>query len=59
MQLLPVMACTFQDNVQYAVNKSQYTGPANQSEAITYLGGYGIIETGSQPAVQITMETAV
>ncbi len=47
----------FPDNMQYGVNESQYTGPANQSEPIAYLGGSDIIETGSKPAVQMTMET--
>ncbi len=54
-----VRGITLPDNVRYAVNESQYTGPANQSEPMAYLGGSGIMETGSQPAIQITMRTKV
>lgn len=39
------------------VNESQHTGPANQSETITYFWGSDILEKGSQAAVQMTMET--
>ncbi len=50
MQLLPVMVrgVRFLDNVQYVVNESQYTGPANQSEAIAS-GKLAIWSTRSFP----------